>query len=65
MRGGSLLQVRLGHKGRSSFLKKRTKKLLLPGTRQDTGPGRQREAAEEVKVFCFFFSKKKAFFLSS
>jgi hypothetical protein len=36
--------------GSSSFLKKRTKKLLLIGTR---GPG--------AKVFWFFFSKKNCF----
>jgi len=41
---------------RTSFLKKRSKKLLNPG------PGLSGKAeAKYAKVFCFFFSKKKAF----
>jgi hypothetical protein len=28
--------------------------------RQHPGPGRHRKTGREVKVFCFFFSKKKA-----
>jgi hypothetical protein len=39
----------------SSFLKKRSKKLLTVGASL-AGSVRQR-----VKVFCFFFSKKKVF----
>jgi hypothetical protein len=41
----------------SSFLKKRTKKLLLLGMRTD----RSDRASQQIKVFCFFFSKKKYF----
>jgi hypothetical protein len=29
--------------------------------RQDTGPGRHPGTRGELKVFCFFFSKKKGF----
>jgi len=36
-----------------SFLKKRTKKLLLPGAAHHDEP------AQDVKVFCFFSSEKK------
>jgi hypothetical protein len=44
----------------SSFLKKRTKKLLFAAVRVDrSGPVNQL-----AKVFCFFFSKKKYFLLS-
>jgi hypothetical protein len=39
--------------GSSSFLKKRTKKLLFVSLTAGTG--------KQVKVFCFFFSKKKYF----
>jgi hypothetical protein len=43
----------------SSFLKKRTKKLLRRGPRMIKP---YRVAGQHVaKVFCFFFSKKKAF----
>jgi hypothetical protein len=43
--------------GSSSFLKKRTKKLLLVGFR-----GRHdRHALHRTKVFWFFFSKKNCF----
>jgi hypothetical protein len=45
----------------SSFLKKRTKKLLRPGTAHDRGHGRDVAAAPDLKVFCFFSSEKKAF----
>jgi hypothetical protein len=42
--------------GSSSFLKKRTKKLLR------VGPSVSGEAeAKHANVFCFFFSKKKTF----
>jgi hypothetical protein len=40
----------------SSFLKKRTKKLLF--SRVHAG----RSVVKRAKVFCFFFSKKKYFF---
>jgi hypothetical protein len=40
---------------RSSFLKKRTKKLLLPRV------ALARIRSGKIKVFCFFFSKKKCF----
>jgi hypothetical protein len=39
---------------RSSFLKKRTKKLLSMGL------AAHQKSDKEIKVFCFFFSKKKA-----
>jgi hypothetical protein len=43
-------------KQESSFLKKRSKKLL------HSGYSLSREAAaRQIKVFCFFFSKKKSF----
>jgi hypothetical protein len=42
--------------GSSSFLKKRTKKLLLCSMQAVFRPNEQR-----AKVFCFFFSKKKYF----
>jgi hypothetical protein len=42
-------------KGSSSFLKKRTKKLLLLGSIFLGDYGKR------IKVFCFFFSKKKYF----
>jgi hypothetical protein len=38
----------------SSFLKKRTKKLLRPDAMLENN-------ALKLKVFCFFFSKKKCF----
>jgi hypothetical protein len=41
----------LEQKARSSFLKKRTKKLSCPAR----ACGRE---AQEVKVFCFFFKKE-------
>jgi hypothetical protein len=41
--------------GRSSFLKKRTKKLLLPLSRVPP----EESATALAKVFCFFFTKKK------
>jgi hypothetical protein len=39
----------------SSFLKKRTKKLLLPALSHLSGDSRK------IKVFCFFSSEKKTF----
>jgi len=39
----------------SSFLKKRTKKLLIAVADLSQAP------PKDIKVFCFFFSKKKAF----
>jgi glutathione S-transferase len=48
-----------GFLGRTcSFLKKRTKKLLLLGIRGQFGV---RRVSKRAKVSCFFFSKKKAF----
>jgi len=47
-----------------SFLKKRTKRLLLPRRAQDRGHGRYRDAGAETKVFCFFSSEKKDFLFS-
>jgi hypothetical protein len=44
---------------RSSFLKKRSKKLLLAGIRGRCRVGRVWQGA---KVFWFFFSKKNTFF---
>jgi len=41
-------------KGSSSFLKKRTKKLLFPWAELP-----ERPKPKGPKVFCFFFSKKK------
>jgi hypothetical protein len=53
-------------------LKKRTKKLFSVGARWkrplETPAGnvrRHRGEAKSKKVFCFFFSKKKPFFLTS
>jgi hypothetical protein len=43
----------------SSFLKKRSKRLLFLRPRQDPGHGRNRGSGGEVKVFCFFSSEKK------
>jgi polar amino acid transport system substrate-binding protein len=44
----------------SSFLKKRSKRLLFLRQRQDPGHGLDRWSGGEVKVFCFFSSEKKA-----
>jgi hypothetical protein len=41
--------------GSSSFLEKRTKKLLHPGLSLSG-----ETEAKQIKVFCFFFSKKKS-----
>jgi arginyl-tRNA synthetase len=43
-----------------SFLKKRTKRLLLLRLQHDRGHGRDRYAGSGIKVFCFFSSEKKA-----
>jgi hypothetical protein len=42
--------------GRTSFLKKRSKKLL-----QIWLPALAVRGVQQIKVFCFFFSKKKTF----
>jgi hypothetical protein len=44
-----------------SFLKKRTKKLLSVGFRARPSNSTSGGKGERAKVFCFFFSKKKAF----
>jgi hypothetical protein len=44
-----------------SFLKKRTKRLLLLRGAHDPGLGRQRATGGGIKVFCFFSSEKKDF----
>jgi hypothetical protein len=41
----------------SSFLKKRTKKLLFASVRASHSSS----VNQQIKVFCFFFSKKKYF----
>jgi hypothetical protein len=46
----------------SSFLKKRSKKLLCLRSLQRSGHGRQPSAGADIKVFCFFSSEKKTFF---
>jgi hypothetical protein len=46
----------------SSFLKKRSKRLLLLRRSRDPGHGRHRDAGAGIKVFCFFSSEKKGFF---
>jgi hypothetical protein len=50
-------------KGSSSFLKKRAKKLLFSLVRARR-ISRVSQHSKGIKVFCFFFSKKK-YFLSS
>jgi hypothetical protein len=47
-------------KASTSFLKKRSKKLLFLRPFQDAGQGLHRVTRGETKVFCFFFSKKKS-----
>jgi hypothetical protein len=47
----------------SSFLKKRTKKLLLDPAHASR-IGRFNQHGKSAKVFCFFFSKKKYFLAS-
>jgi feruloyl esterase len=44
-----------------SFLKKRTKRLLILRKRRDPGLGRIAASCGEAKVFWFFFSKKNVF----
>jgi hypothetical protein len=46
----------------SSFLKKRSKRLLFLRPRQDPGHGLDRGCDGEVEVFWFFSSEKNAFF---
>jgi len=46
-------------KEESSFLKKRSKRLLILRQHQDPGHGLDRGSGGEVKVFCFFSSEKK------
>jgi hypothetical protein len=45
---------------RRSFLKKRTKRLLLLRRTHDPGHGLDLDAGGGIKVFCFFSSEKKA-----
>ncbi len=56
-------KIRLqGIKEASSFLKKRSKRLLFPARwRIDPGHGPDRGNSGEIKVFWFFFSKKNFF----
>jgi hypothetical protein len=54
----------MAHRGfhreaRPAFLKKRSKKLLCPGAHPTAAA-----SYKESKVFCFFFSKKKALLFS-
>jgi hypothetical protein len=53
-----------GRKGSSSFLKKRTKKLLLLGFAPGIRTGRAKCVTNRTKVFWFFFSKKNCFFFA-
>jgi hypothetical protein len=48
-----------------SFLKKRTKKLLLVGLRASGSQCTSGNEGAGAKVFCFFFSKKKTFLPSN
>jgi len=48
---------------KASFLKKRSKKLLLPRLHHLTWPGFSLRGTKGAKVFWFFFSKKNTFFL--
>jgi hypothetical protein len=52
-----------GQEESSSFLKKRTKKLLFLWLRASR-IGRHDQLTKRIKVFCFFFSKKKYFLAS-
>jgi hypothetical protein len=52
-------RARMQGEGRSSFLEKRSKKLLRPEVSRGAGHN-----SLETKVFCFFFPKKKAFLLA-
>jgi hypothetical protein len=45
-----------------SFLKKRTKRLLLLRRFHDRGHGRDVAAGAGIKVFCFFSSEKRVLF---
>jgi hypothetical protein len=45
----------------SSFLKKRSKKLLIVWAELF----RERPKPRQIQIFCFFFSKKKAFLWAS
>jgi hypothetical protein len=53
-----LIRARQGQEGSSSFLKKRTKKLLLISRRAEF---EWRRGTQQTKVFWFFFSKKNCF----
>jgi hypothetical protein len=55
-----VLMKKTPKKVRTSFLKKRSKKLLPLGIR---GPGRVGRVCQRAKVFWFFFSKKNTSFL--
>jgi hypothetical protein len=48
-------------KEESSFLKKRSKRLLFLRCSQDPGHDTDLAASADIKVFWFFFSKKNAF----
>jgi hypothetical protein len=48
----------------SSFLKKRSKRLLFLVLRQDSGHGLERGSGGEIKVFWFFSSEKNNFLLN-
>jgi hypothetical protein len=48
----------------SSFLKKRSKRLLFLVLRQDPGHGLDRGSGGEIKVFWFFSSEKNNFLLN-
>jgi hypothetical protein len=56
---GALWQAR--NKGSSSFLKKKTKKLLVFGWRFAGDIWSASQGLAMTKVFCFFFSKKQTF----
>jgi len=56
-----VLTAKSPKKESGSFLKKRTKKLLVLCTRASWTRHTSIDAGAGAKVFCFFFSKKKAF----
>jgi hypothetical protein len=43
------------------FSEEKNQKTFAPPGFHDPGPGRHDGTRAEVKVFCFFFSKKKCF----
>jgi hypothetical protein len=50
-----------GRQKESSFLKKRSKRLLFPALRQDPGHGLKHGTRGRTKVFWFFSSEKNKF----